>query len=98
MIQDETLVHQFDPKAKNQSMQWKHSGAHPPKKFKRVPLAGNAMASVFWDNQGVILLDYLEKDRTINGVYYAEELRLLRQEIVKKRRGKNDSRCSALAR
>ena len=31
---------------------------------------------------------YLEEDCTINGAYYAEGLRRLRQEIVKKRRGK----------
>ena len=46
------------------------------------------MASIFWDNQGVIMVDYLEEGRTINGAYYAEELRRLRQEIVRKRRGK----------
>ena len=31
-------------------------------------------------------MDYLEEDRTINGAYYEEELRRLRQDIVKKRR------------
>ena len=46
------------------------------------------MASIFWDNQGVVMVDYLEEGRTINVAYYAEELRLLRQEIVRKRRGK----------
>ena len=34
------------------------------------------------------MVDYLEGGRTINGAYYAEELRRLRQEIVKKRRKK----------
>ena len=33
------------------------------------------------------MVDYLEV-RTINGTYYSEELRQLRQEIVKKRREK----------
>ena len=46
------------------------------------------MASVFWDNQGVIMAGYLEECRTINGAYYAEELWRLRQEIVWKRGGK----------
>ena len=45
-------------------------------KFKRVSSAGKVMASFFWDNQGVIMVDYLEEGRTINGAYYAEELRL----------------------
>ena len=39
------------------------------------------MISVFWDNQEVIMVDYLEEGGTINGVYYAEELRRLCQEI-----------------
>ena len=46
------------------------------------------MASVFWDGQGVIMIDYFEQGRTINGAYYAAELRRLRQEIARKRRGK----------
>ena len=78
----------FDPESKKQSMQWKHPGSPPPKKFKRVSSAGKVMASIFWDNHDVIMVDYFEEGRTINGAYYAEELRRLRQEIVRKRRGK----------
>jgi hypothetical protein len=33
----------------------------------------------YWDNQGIIMIDYLEQGRTINGTYYADELRRLRQ-------------------
>jgi len=32
------------------------------------------MATVFWDSQGVIHIDYLEKGKTITGVYYSELL------------------------
>ena len=42
------------------------------------------MASVFWGSQGVIIIDYLEQGRTINGAYYAGKLRWLRQEIARK--------------
>ena len=41
------------------------------------------------------MVDYLEEGHTINDVYYAVELRQLRQEIMRKR--KIDSRCYALA-
>ena len=34
------------------------------------------------------MVDYLEEGLTINNAYYAEELRRLRQKIVRKRRGK----------
>ena len=34
------------------------------------------------------MIDYLQQGRTINGAYYAAELRRLHQEIARKRRGK----------
>jgi hypothetical protein len=34
------------------------------------------------------MIDYLEQGRTMNGTYYADELRRLRQEIERERRGK----------
>ena len=71
---------------------------NPPKKFKRVSSIGKVMASIFWDNQIVIMVDYLEEVLTINGAYYAEEPRRLHQEIVKTKKRTVDLRCSALAR
>jgi len=32
------------------------------------------MPTVFWDSQGVIYIDYLEKGKTVTGMYYAELL------------------------
>ena len=63
-----------------QSKQGKHPGSPLPKKFMRFYSAGNVMASILWENQGVIIcmIDYLEQGRMINGVYYAGELRRLR--------------------
>lgn len=43
------------------------------------------MASVFWDACGIIVIDYLQKGKTINGVYYANLLQRLSDEIKKKR-------------
>ena len=44
----------------------------------------------------MIIIDYLEQGRTINGAYYAGKLRRLRQES-KERRIKTDLRSTALA-
>ena len=88
VTQHETWVHHFDTESKMQSKQWKHPDSPHPKKFNMVHSAGKVMASIFWDSQGVIMIDYLEQGRTINGAYYAGELRRLRQEIARKRRGK----------
>ena len=46
------------------------------------------MASVFWDSQGVIMIDNLEQGHMVNGAYYAAELRRLCQEIARQRRRK----------
>jgi histone-lysine N-methyltransferase SETMAR len=40
------------------------------------------------EDDGFNFLGYLEQGRTINGTYYADELRRLRQEIARKRRSK----------
>ena len=88
VTQDETWVRHFDPESKMQSKQWKHPGSSPPKKFKRVHSAGKVMASILWDSQEVIMIDYLEQGRTINRAYYAGKLRQLCQETTRKRRGK----------
>ena len=85
---DETWVHHFDPETKRQSMQWKHFDSPPPRKFRAIPSAGKVMATIFWDSEGVILTDFLEKGATINKEYYSDELKRLREEIKKKRRGK----------
>ena len=71
-----------------QSKQRKHPGSPHPKKFKRVHSAGKVIASIFWDSQGVIMIDYLERCRMINGAYYAGKIRRLRQEFARKRGGK----------
>ena len=55
-----------------QSKQWN--------KFKRVHSAGKVMASIFWDSQGVIIIDYIEQGRMINGAYNASRLRRKLQE------------------
>ena len=85
---DETWVHHFTPEAKQQSKQRKHPGSPPPKKAKTIPSAGKVMASVFWDADGILLIDYLQKGQTINGTYYASLLTQLREKIKTKRRRK----------
>ena len=63
-----------------QIKQWKQSGS-----IKRFHSAGKVMGSIFWYSQGVIIIDYLEQGRTINGAYNAGKLRWIRLEIARKR-------------
>jgi len=46
------------------------------------------MASIFWDSEGILMIDYLDTGATITGEYYANLLAQLRDEIKTKRRGK----------
>ena len=70
---DETWVHYYEPENKAQS-QSVGPGSLKPKKFKTQPSAGKVMATVFWDAQGVIMLDILAKKSAITGAYYANLL------------------------
>ena len=78
---DETWVHYYEPENKAQSRQWVGPGFPRLKKFKTQPSAGKVMATVFWDAQGVIMLDFLAKKSTITGTYYANLLDQLRTAI-----------------
>ena len=71
---DETWVHYYEPENKAQSSQSVGPGSPRPKKFKTQPSAGKVMATVFWDAQGVIMLDFLAKKSTITVAYYANLL------------------------
>ena len=85
---DEIWVHYYEPENEAQSRQWVGPGSPRPKKFKTQPSAGKVMASVFWDANSVIMLDFLPKRSTITGVYYANLLDQLRTTICETRRGK----------
>ena len=57
-------------------------------------LAGKVLASVFWDAQGILFIDYLEKGRTINSKYYIALLVHLKEEITKKLPQMKNKKCS----
>jgi len=80
-----TWVHHFDPESKRESMLWKQVSSPPPKKIKVTASAGKVMATVFWDNHGVLLTNYLPKGSKVTGEYYASELRQLKEALKTKR-------------
>ena len=81
MTIEETWVHHFQPETKLQLKQWKHLDYPPPKEAKTGMSAGNVMASIFWDAEGMLLVDYLDKGHTITRAYYANILRQLWEKI-----------------
>lgn len=82
---DETWIHHYTPESNRQSATWLEPGESRQKRPKTQTSAGKVMASIFWDAHGIILIDYLEKGRTITGDYYVALLDRLNDEIKKKR-------------
>ena len=85
MTMDKTWVHHFTPKSNRQSAEWTAAGKSRPKRPKTQTSADKVLASVFWDVQGIFLIDYLGNGRTINSEYCIALLVRLKEEIAKKR-------------
>ena len=83
MTMDETWLYHYDPETKKQSVEWRHSDSPQPKKS-----AGKVLASIFWDQDGILLIDYLPKGQIINAEYYSSLLVQLKDISKEKSSGK----------
>jgi len=70
--------------------QWSGGTAvHPAtNKFRVQKILWKILASIFWDQDGNLLIDYLPKGQTINAEYYSFLLVQLKDILKEKRRGK----------
>ena len=84
----ETWLYHYESETKLQSMEWRHSGSTRSKKFRVQKSAGKVLTSIFWDQDGILLIDYLPKDQTINTKYYSTLLVQLMDILKEKRRRK----------
>jgi len=69
-------------------MEWRHSGSTRSRKFRVQKSAGKFPVSIFWDQDGILLIYYLPKDHTINAEYYSSLLMQLEDILKGKRLGK----------
>ena len=81
---DETWIHHFTPESNRLSAERTTVDESRPKRPKTQTSAGKVLASVFWDAQSILSMDYLEKGRTINSEYHIALLVRLKEEITKK--------------
>jgi len=89
---DETWISYTNAETKQQSMQWRHSSSPKSKKFKQSPYSSRKMmATIFWDEKSVLLVDFMERGTTITADVYCEMLTKLRRAIQNRRRGKLSS-------
>lgn len=85
---DESWFRFYEPETRRESREWRHPGDPPPRHVRTQQSAMKRMATVFWDNEGIILLKWLPPGTTINSQYYCQILVELKEAIKSERRGK----------
>jgi len=81
---DETWTHHFSPETKEQSKQWTEAGGNAPKMAKQFNRLVRSWQRFFWDYKGILLIDCLQKGKTINSEYYCNLLDQLNLKIREK--------------
>jgi histone-lysine N-methyltransferase SETMAR len=81
----EAWIQHYTLESKQQSKQWTEAGCSALKEARSVLSAGKVMAMVFWDAEGILFIDCLEKGKTITGEYYSNLLTRLDKKIHEKR-------------
>ena len=85
---DETWIHHYDPLSQLEAKVWKKTGEKTTTRPRIQRSTGKIMMTIFWDNEGILLTDYLSRGDTISGQYYASLIDRLRSAVLEKRRGK----------
>ena len=85
---DETWLYHYDLASKQHSMEWRHSGSPRPKNFECKSPLEKFSPRFFWDQDGILLIDYLPKGQTINTEYYSSLLVQLKDILKEKRRAR----------
>jgi transposase len=86
VISDETWIYTYDPDSKHR--EWRHGKSPPTKVVKPCKSSLKVMLTIFWDSMGLLMVDFLPPQTTMDGTHYASLIRKLKEEITKKRRGK----------
>ena len=79
VIGDETWAHHYEPETKRQLVEGHHPQSPRKKKIQTTPSARKVMINVFWETDGVILVDVMARGETINSDAYIKNLQKLKQ-------------------
>ena len=85
---DEFWTHHYDPLSQLEAKIWKKLGEQIPTRLHQERSAGKILMIIFWDKDGVLLIEYLPRGDTINDQCYASIIEQQRSVIVEKGRGK----------
>ncbi|GBM26680.1 Mariner Mos1 transposase [Araneus ventricosus] len=84
----ETWVTHVNAETKQQSMAWGHTDSSTRlRKARQTLSARKLMVTVFWDAQGILLIEFKTRGATINSKVYFRTLKKLQRAIQNKRRG-----------
>ena len=78
---DESWVYDYDPETKQQSTQWKTPSSPRPKKARQVRSNIKSMLIIFLDIQGIVHKEFVPPGQPVNGKFYCEVLRWLRENV-----------------
>jgi hypothetical protein len=81
VTRDETWVFQHTPESKQQLMEWCHTHSAMKKKFKTSSSTNRVMATAFWDQKGVLMVNCVPHGATVNAAAYCETQKRLRRAI-----------------
>jgi len=79
---DEPWLYHYYPEAKQQSMEWRHIGSPRSKYSECRNSLEKFSARFFWDQDGILLLDYLAKSQAIKAEYYFSLLVQLKPRVT----------------
>ncbi len=80
-------VHYVTSETKQASKVWKTKDVRAPKRACIEKSANKSVLTVFWDHQGILLMDFMDQGTTINSNRYCETLDRLCKAIRNKRPG-----------
>ena len=99
MTMEETWLYHHAPETKQQTMEWRHSVSPRPQKILSVKVRWKFLASIFWDQDGILLINYLPKGQTIKAEHYSSLLVQLKDFCRKNATGREVHQgCLVLAR
>ena len=75
---DESWLYSYDLETKQQSLQWKTPSSLRPKKARQVRSNIKSMLIIFFDIRGIAHKEFVPPGQTVNGNFYCEVLRQLR--------------------
>jgi hypothetical protein len=82
---DESSVYGNNPEMKQQSSQWKTPNSPQPKKARQVRNNVKSVLICFFDTEGIVHKEFVPSGQTVNGNFYCDFLRWLRENVWHKR-------------